>query len=177
MTSAFRVAASVAIATFAILLAACAGPAPGLADAAGRDMQETVAAVAAHAAAGDTAAALSELDALQQRLDTAGAADEITASRAASVQRSIDLVRADLEAIAAATVPPAPAVTVPPAPAVTEDTGGGSAETPGDGSTDVGGNSGNSGNSGKDKNDNGKNNGNGNGNNGNGNGKGKVNGG
>ncbi|MCT9002192.1 hypothetical protein [Microbacterium memoriense] len=169
MTSAFRVAASVAIATFAILLAACAGPAPGLADAAGRDMQETVAAVAAHVAAGDTAAALSELDALQQRLDTAGAADEITASRAASVQRSIDLVRADLEAIAAATVPPAPAVT--------EDTGGGSAETPGDGSTDVSGNSGNSGNSGKDKNDNGKNDGNGNGNNGNGNGNGKGNGG
>lgn len=164
MTSALRAAASAAVLTVALLLSACAGAAPGLAATAARDMQETVVTIAQHAAAGDPAAAVAELDALQQRLDAALAADDITADRAALVQRSIDLVRADLEGVLAENATPAPPAT--------EDAGTGStsddpATDDGDTTDDSGkGNSGNgnSGNDGKDGNGKGKGNGNGKGN-------------
>lgn len=133
MISALRAAASASVLAIVLALAACAGPPPGLAGPAGRDMQQTVTAIAEHAAAGDAAAALAELDALQQRLDDARAADDITADRAALVQRSIDLVRADLEVVAAENAPPAPAVTEDPGVGTVDTSDGESTENSGGG--------------------------------------------
>lgn len=162
MISTLRASASAALLAVALVFSACASPDAGLSGTAGRDMQATVVAIAEHAAAGDAAAALAELDALQKRLDDARAADDITADRAALVQRSIDLVRADLDAVAAENATPTPAVTEDGASDGTDTT-----DTSGDGSTEDSGNSGNSGNSGdngKDKGNSGKDNGKGKGN-------------
>lgn len=160
MISALRAAASASVLAIVLALAACAGPPPGLAGPAGRDMQQTVTAIAEHAAAGDAAAALAELDALQQRLDDARAADDITADRAALVQRSIDLVRADLEVVAAENAPPAPAVTEDPGVGTVDTSDGESTENSGGGKKDKE-NNGKKDNENNGKKDNGKGKGNG----------------
>ncbi|GAB3605643.1 hypothetical protein GCM10027413_10520 [Conyzicola nivalis] len=76
-------------------LAGCAG-APDLADDAATGLQTSVQTVANHAAANELAAAVTELDALQAKLDTAVADGDISDERAKAVQAKIDLVRADL---------------------------------------------------------------------------------
>jgi len=83
-------------------LTACA-PAPAVSDEASQGMQASVQLVAEHAAANDLAAAVSELDALQARLDGAKKSGDVSDERSADVQAAIDLVRADLaERVAAA---------------------------------------------------------------------------
>jgi ribosomal protein S20 len=76
-------------------LAGCAATPELNADAA-KGLQTSVQTVASHAAAGDSAAAVTALDALQAQLDEAVANDEISDDRATAVQAKIDLVRADL---------------------------------------------------------------------------------
>ena len=149
---------ALAAAALAVVFAGCSTPAIDPASAS--ELQDSVVSVAEQAADGDNAAALTKLDELQAQLDQAVEADLITAARAARVQKAIDAVRADLEALVAPAPEPSPTPSAP-------------AETGGD---DNGGNSGNSGsgnddNGGSDNSGPGNNNGNGNGNSGNGKGK------
>ncbi len=125
-----------AVALAAGMLAGCSSPSSEIAAGAAAPMQESVVAVADHAAAGDDAAALKALDDLQRQLDEAIAAGEVSAQRAMEIQASIDLVRADLNVPAEAPAPTAPV----------DDSDDDSGDDSGDSGS---GNSGN-GNSGKD---------------------------
>ena len=86
-------------------------------------MQSAVVAVAESAAAGDPTTALARLDELQQQLDAALAAGDVTQERAAAIQSAIDAVRADLQPAPAPTVEPAPAPATTVDPGVTDDGG------------------------------------------------------
>ena len=77
------------------VLAGCA-PAPEVSASAAEQLQTSVRLVADQAAAGDTAAAVGSLDALQAQLDAAVASEGVSDERAQTVQAKIDLVRADL---------------------------------------------------------------------------------
>jgi hypothetical protein len=77
-------------------LAGCA-PAPELSDSAATGLQASVQLVAAKAAAGDPAAAVAELDALQSKLDAAVAGGDVVDERSVEIQAKIDAVRADLQ--------------------------------------------------------------------------------
>jgi hypothetical protein len=77
-------------------LAGCA-PAPELSDSAATGLQVSVQLVAAKAAAGDPAAAVAELDALQSKLDAAVAGGDVVDERSVEIQAKIDAVRADLQ--------------------------------------------------------------------------------
>jgi hypothetical protein len=106
-----RLTSVLLVATLAgAVLAGCA-PAPEVSASASEQLQTSVRLVATHAAANDTASAVTELDALQAQLDAAVASDDVSDERAQTVQAKIDLVRADLaqriadaEAAAAAAV-------------------------------------------------------------------------
>jgi hypothetical protein len=76
-------------------LSGCAAT-PELSTEAAKGLQSSVQTVANNAAAGDLAAAVAALDALQAQLDDAVANDDINDGRATAVQAKIDLVRADL---------------------------------------------------------------------------------
>lgn len=89
-------------------LAGCATATPDVTREVSSQMQAVVLSVAESAAAGDTVTALQRLDELQQRLDAAVAAGDVSAERAAAIQQAIDAVRADLQ--------PAPEPTVAPTP-------------------------------------------------------------
>ena len=83
-------------------LTACA-PQPAVTDEAAEGLQASVLVVAESAAANDLARAVSELDALQARLDGATASGDVSDERSEKIQAAIDLVRADLdERVAAA---------------------------------------------------------------------------
>jgi len=77
-------------------LAGCA-PAPELSSSVAQGLQQSVQAVATNAAANDLAAATTELDALQSKLDAAVASNDVNSKRASTIQAAIDLVRADLQ--------------------------------------------------------------------------------
>ena len=78
-------------------LAGCA-PAPELDHDAARQLQSTVLAVTEAAAANDPAAALKGLDELVLKLDEAAARGEVSFKRHQSIRKSVDTVRADLNA-------------------------------------------------------------------------------
>ncbi len=143
-----RLAWLICVAAVAAVLAGCATAPLTLSRQASTDLQAGVVAVAESAAAGDQATALTRLDELQERLDAAVAAGDVTAERAASIQGAIEVVRADLQ--------PAPTPSIEPVPQ----------PTVGPGLTDDGNDNSGPGNS------NGNGNGNGNGNSGNGKGRG-----
>ena len=103
-----------ALAIGAVVLGALAGCAPtptDMAASAAKQLQSAVAAVTQSAAGGDIPAAITHLDALEQRLREATASGDITADRSAKIEASIALVRADLTA-ALPPPPPAPTPTV-----------------------------------------------------------------
>jgi hypothetical protein len=79
-------------------------------------MQASVVAVTQAAAVGDPAGAITALDALEEQLKQDTASGAISAERAAEIQASIDLVRADLTAAL-----PAPAPEPEPAPAPSQE--------------------------------------------------------
>ncbi len=95
------------------VLAGCAPAATDLKSETSAQMQAVVVSVAESAAAGDPVTALQRLDELQQRLDAAVAAGDVSAERAVAIQDAIDAVRADLQ--------PAPEPTVAPTPEPTVD--------------------------------------------------------
>jgi hypothetical protein len=143
--AAFAVAAALAVGA----LAGCSSPPRAIEAPAAAAMQESVVAVADHAAAGDGAAALGALDELQRQLDEAVAAGSVSAQRAMEIQASIDLVRADLSTPVEA---PAPEETTPAEPA--DDSGddsGDDSDEGGDDSGEGGSGKGNSGNGGPGK--------------------------
>ena len=96
------------------------------------------------AAAGDSVSALARLDELQQKLDAALTAGEVSAERADGIQAAIDTVRADLVPTPEPTVEPVPEPTAEPG--VTDD---GEDDNSGPGNNNGDGNSGNG--KGKDK--------------------------
>ena len=145
-----------------VLISGCAPMSEDLSASTAEQLQTLVVSVAETAATGDAAAALIQLDALQQELDTAVAAGDVGDERAEAIQAAIDLVRADL--VEAST--PIPADT-PVTPTEAPVPSGPDPETDDaeDGDTGKGngnGNSGNgnSGNGNNDNNGNGKGNGN-----------------
>ena len=77
-------------------LAGCA-PTPEVSDSAASQLQSSVQLVAGHAAAGDPAAAVTELEELQGLLDAAVASGDVGDERAAVIQTKVDAVRADLQ--------------------------------------------------------------------------------
>lgn len=109
-------AAASAAVTLIVSLSGCAAPAADIDAGASELMQTTVMATADQAAAGDSAGALATLDTLQTQLQQAIDAGDITAARAVAVQRSIDLVRADLAP--EPSVAPTPETSPDPVPAV-----------------------------------------------------------
>lgn len=78
-------------------LAGCA-PAPELDRDAARQLQSTVLAVTEAAAANDPATSLKRLDELVLTLDEAAARGEVSFKRHQSIRKSVDSVRADLNA-------------------------------------------------------------------------------
>ncbi|MCS5717595.1 hypothetical protein N1027_05525 [Herbiconiux sp. CPCC 205763] len=97
-----------------LVLTGCSGATNGLTAEVGKQLQSTVVTAADQAAAGDTAGALTTLDTLQTQLQQATDSGDISAERAATVQASIDLVRADLQPAAPVEYPATP-VTQDPA--------------------------------------------------------------
>ena len=79
-----------------VLISGCAPMSEDLSASTAEQLQTLVVSVAETAATGDAAAALIQLDALQQELDTAVAAGDVGDERAEAIQAAIDLVRADL---------------------------------------------------------------------------------
>jgi hypothetical protein len=79
-----------------VLLAGCASQ-PDITAEAAEELQTSVVSIATLAQS-DAAAALTELDALEGRLDAASADGSIQEGRATDIRSSIDLVRADLTA-------------------------------------------------------------------------------
>ena len=132
------------------LLSGCTGPAADLDASTGRDLQSRVLVVANAAADGDTAGALTALDALEAQLAAAEAAGTVSATRAADIRAAIALVRADLSpAVETPTPTPEPSSVAPAEPAApVEDDGGGDDS----GNNGKNGNNGNNGNN-KDKKD------------------------
>jgi hypothetical protein len=94
------------------VLTGCAPAATDLKSETSTQMQAVVVSVAESAAAGDMVTALQRLDELQQRLDAAVAAGDVSAERAVAIQEAIDAVRADLQPSPEPTVAPAPEPTV-----------------------------------------------------------------
>ena len=101
----------------AAVLAGCTPAPSSLSPELSSELQRGVVAVAESASAGDAATALIRLDELQQRLDAALTAGEVSTQRAASIQSAIDAVRSDLQPA------PLPSVEPEPAPQPTVDPG------------------------------------------------------
>ncbi|MFB2583792.1 hypothetical protein [Herbiconiux liukaitaii] len=114
-----RGAVSALVLSAVVALSGCAPAESDIAAGTSSLMQSTIVTAAEQAAAGDTAAALATLDSLQAQLQQASADGDVSTARAASIQQSIDTVRADLQPV----TEPAPAETVPTetAPAETEE--------------------------------------------------------
>ena len=134
----------IAIAFSVGVLAGCTPAPTTLSEEVSTDMQSGVVAVAEAAAAGDSVSALARLDELQQTLDAALTAGEVSAERADGIQAAIDTVRADLVPTPEPTVEPVPEPTAEPG--VTDD---GEDDDSGPGNNNGDGNSGNG--KGKDK--------------------------
>ena len=83
----------------ALALGGCAADEPDIAASTSSLLQSTIATAAEQAAAGDSAGALATLDSLQQQVQQASADGDVTAERSATIQQSIDLVRADLQPV------------------------------------------------------------------------------
>jgi len=99
-----------------VLLAGCASSPDGsVAD----ELQRQVVAVAEASADADYDQALALLDDVQSGLDEAVETDSVSAAKATSVQQSIDLVRADLEALLEPEPEPSPTPSITSTP-VTE---------------------------------------------------------
>lgn len=79
-----------------VLISGCAPMSEDLSASTAEQLQTLVVSVAETAATGDAAAALIQLDALQQELDAAVAAGDVGDERAEAIRAAIDLVRADL---------------------------------------------------------------------------------
>ena len=79
------------------LLAGCASESADLDSDVATTLQSSVVAVAEPAADGDLTTSLERLDAVQEQLDAAISAGDVSAQRAALIQSAIDAVRADLE--------------------------------------------------------------------------------
>ena len=137
-----------AVALSVAVLAGCSPAPTTLSEEISTDMQSGVVAVAEAAAAGDSVSALARLDELQQKLDAALAAGEVSAERADAIQTAIDTVRADLQPTPEPTVEPLPEPTVEPG--VTDD-GDDENDNSGPGNNNGNGNSENG--KGKDKDD------------------------
>ena len=114
-----RLAWLICVAAVAAVLAGCATAPLTLSRQASTDLQAGVVAVAESAAAGDQLTALTRLDELQERLDAAVAAGDVTAERAASIQDAIEVVRADLQPAPTPSIEPVPQPTV--GPGLTDD--------------------------------------------------------
>ncbi|WP_382306113.1 hypothetical protein [Herbiconiux sp. UC225_62] len=85
-------------------------------------MQSTVVTAADQAASGDSSGALATLDSLQEQLDKASAAGDVSTSRVTAIQAAIDQLRSDLQPAPA--VEPAPEEAPTTEPATTDDSGG-----------------------------------------------------
>lgn len=97
----------------AALLSGCAPTKTDIGTSTAKSLEASVMSVTKSAAAGEPAAALSALAALQAQLTRATASGALSADRQARIQASIDLVRADLTAV----LPPKPTATpTQPAP-------------------------------------------------------------
>lgn len=92
-----------------VLLAGCAADASDPQTTA--TLQDGVVEIAESAASGDHDAALSSLDTLAQDVDDALVAGDIDGSRAVAIRDAIDVVRADLETLAAPEPSPSPTQT------------------------------------------------------------------
>lgn len=88
------------------LVTGCSAESAALDEAVSTAMTTSVVDVAEAASAGELDTAVATLDELQQQLDDAIAGDDVTADRAVRIQRALDVVRADLEAISAAASDP-----------------------------------------------------------------------
>jgi TolA-binding protein len=84
-----------ALALAGAALAGCAAT-PDVSDTASQQLQESVRLVATRASEGDPSAAVTELDTLQSRLDSAVDSGDVSAERSQTIQAAIDLVRTDL---------------------------------------------------------------------------------
>lgn len=113
--------------------AGCATDSTALDEQTSQQWQARVVAIAESAEAGDPATALVELAALEADAAQARQDGEISAERAAIIQQSVDVVRADLET-ASAPVTPAPDETVVQDPVDDDETG--DEEKPGSGKKD-----------------------------------------
>lgn len=96
------------------VLAGCTPAPSSLSPELSSELQQGVVAVAESASAGDAATALVRLDELQQRLDAAVTAGDVSTQRATAIQSAIDAVRADLQPAPLPSVDPAPQPTVDP---------------------------------------------------------------
>ena len=110
MTRRFRRAIAAASVTIALVggLAACTAE-PDLAAEQSQAYRAQVVAIAESSAAGDYAAAIAALDALQAEIDAAVADGTLTDDREQRIREAMTLVRADLDAAIAAATPPEPA--------------------------------------------------------------------
>lgn len=103
----------VAVVLLASTLSGCTATKAEIGTSVAKSLETSVMTVTKSAAAGDPAAALVALAALQAQLTRATASGAVSADRQARIQASIDLVRADLTAA----LPPKPTATpTQPAP-------------------------------------------------------------
>ncbi|KQV05204.1 hypothetical protein [Leifsonia sp. Root112D2] len=98
----------VAVVLLASTLSGCTATKAEIGTSVAKSLEASVMTVTKSAAAGDPAAALLALAALQTQLTRATASGAVSADRQARIQASIDLVRADLTAA----LPPKPAPTI-----------------------------------------------------------------
>lgn len=101
-----RVVCAAAIIATGLAVSGCATS--GLDAQTSQEWQSRVLAIAESAETGDTATALLDLDALETEATKARTDGEISAERAAIIQQSITVVRADLEASVPEPVTPVP---------------------------------------------------------------------
>lgn len=118
---------AVSIVVISVMLGGCSSPSSELAPQTSEGLQARVVMIADLAAAGDHATALSELAVLHGEAAEARASGAISLERARTIEQSIALVRADLEAAMAVPVP-APTeqpVVTDPAPDTSDPNGNG----------------------------------------------------
>lgn len=109
------------------LLVGCSAGAPAISSTASSELQAGVREISVSAAAGQYAAAVTQLDGLQSRLDKALVAGQVGRDRGAQIQAAINHVRADLGALVQTPtqVPSAsPSATATPIPDSTKPSAG-----------------------------------------------------
>ena len=109
MTARTRAQLAGAALVLGLVLSGCAPQSSDLDASVGHSMQTIVVIAANQAASGNTSAALLTLDTLQTQLKQAIDMHQISTERAAKVQESLDLVRADLQPVVAPAPPNEPA--------------------------------------------------------------------